>query len=309
MGTAKWWVCDSCKSLNDVPANKCYNCRAGKPSEPTLFDDTYSQVASQHRVGISVDRSRVKDLARPDPLEKKKGGGMVEAFKRPDKGTAEPSSAPGQTLSVAPVQATTSTVGSPPRSGMGPDQPLSTVAGDAPVPAQRPLRDPTPRSIADVGSRPWSEASQAGPDQSPGAVGSGAPRSMGETPHPGSSPPPQAPPGSHAAPPPGYTPLPGYGPPPGYAPPPGYGPPPGYAPPPYPVPAGPPGRFGPPPLPGYPPPAAMPGAAPPRPVGLPPPPGYGPPPVPPVPPGTSLPPGPPGSAPPPPRPEPDATGD
>jgi len=39
MGKAKWWVCDSCKSLNDLPANKCYKCRAEKPANPTLMDD------------------------------------------------------------------------------------------------------------------------------------------------------------------------------------------------------------------------------------------------------------------------------
>ena len=85
MGKAKWWVCDDCKSLNDLPANKCYNCREPKPSDPRLFDDQYSQVGGgQQRVGITVDLDKVGDLTRPDPVETAAGGGIVEAFDQKD---------------------------------------------------------------------------------------------------------------------------------------------------------------------------------------------------------------------------------
>ena len=82
MGKAKWWVCDDCKSLNDLPANKCYNCRSEKPASPTLMDDQYGQVggATEKRVAITVDLDEVGDLTAPDPLEQAEGGGIIEAF-------------------------------------------------------------------------------------------------------------------------------------------------------------------------------------------------------------------------------------
>ena len=85
MGTAKWWVCDACKSLNDLPANKCYNCRGDKPDAPTLIDDQYSKVGGgENRVGVSVDMSKVGDLTRPDPIETAAGGALMEAFEKVD---------------------------------------------------------------------------------------------------------------------------------------------------------------------------------------------------------------------------------
>jgi hypothetical protein len=95
MGKAKWWVCDDCHSLNDLPANKCYNCRAGKPANPREIDDHYDEVVTNQRVGITVDLSQVGDLSRPDPLETQSGGGIIEAFA--DRGTA-----PGQPTAPAP---------------------------------------------------------------------------------------------------------------------------------------------------------------------------------------------------------------
>ena len=75
MGKPKWWVCGGCKSLNDMPAAKCFNCRAAKPADPTLIDDHYSEVGSgARRVGVTVDLATVGDLTRPDPLETAKGG-------------------------------------------------------------------------------------------------------------------------------------------------------------------------------------------------------------------------------------------
>jgi hypothetical protein len=69
VGSAKWWVCDGCKSLNDVPAKKCYNCRTKRPDKPTLIDDSYSEVKTKGRVSVSVDRSMVAALVAPDPSE------------------------------------------------------------------------------------------------------------------------------------------------------------------------------------------------------------------------------------------------
>ena len=69
MGNAKWWVCDDCKSLNDVPAKKCYNCRTKRPANPTLIDDRYSQVKTKGRVSVTVDRSMVAALVARGPSE------------------------------------------------------------------------------------------------------------------------------------------------------------------------------------------------------------------------------------------------
>ena len=86
MGKAKWWVCDDCKSLNDVPANKCYKCRTNKPAAPTLIDDDYAEVgaATQKRVGITVDLSRLSELTAPDPTETDAGAGVYDAFDAAD---------------------------------------------------------------------------------------------------------------------------------------------------------------------------------------------------------------------------------
>ena len=68
MGKARWWVCDDCTSLNDLPANKCYNCRVPKPGDPKLIDDNYSQVGGgQKRVGITVDLAKIGALTFEAP--------------------------------------------------------------------------------------------------------------------------------------------------------------------------------------------------------------------------------------------------
>ena len=77
-------MCDGCKSLNDMPANKCYKCRTPRPSSPTLLDDQYGQVGGKPRVAVSVDLSRVAELAARDPVESQRGAGVFEAFTAED---------------------------------------------------------------------------------------------------------------------------------------------------------------------------------------------------------------------------------
>ncbi len=256
MGKAKWWVCDSCKSLNDLPANKCYKCRETKPGNPTLIDDQYSEVrGSQQRVGITVDLSKVGDLTRPDPLETADGGGIMEAFEEASDPYADLDGGQSSTPRYDPYS--------------GGYEPGPAAAQPAPPP----LREPTKRSIDALGDRPWTaqpaapEAAQPSPPPTEGAAQSeGAPSPPGVTPPP---------PGVTPPPPPGAVPRPPV-PPPGNAPPPaGQGRPP-MAPPP---PSGAQGRPPVPPPPGYAPPPAGHGRPP---VAPPPPPGaQGRPPVPP----------------------------
>jgi hypothetical protein len=250
MATAKWWVCDSCRSLNDIPANKCYKCRTQKPSQPTLIDADYVRVGStQTRVGVTVDRSMVAELTAPQEVETRPGTGVFEAYGAMD------------------------------------DQPLESVrtAGEPKAPPP-PLREPPSRSIAQVGGYHWehglAEADRrlglgmsARPSPTPAAAppraGAAAPMQAGHPAGPGmppgrpSGPPmPPAPP-TQGPPPPG---LPSPGPPPGWAPPPpgppraGAGPSTGPS-----GPSAPPDPSGPPAAPG--PPPAWPG---PRPEGRPP---------------------------------------
>jgi len=134
MAKARWWVCEDCKSLNDLPANKCYNCRAAKPARPSLIDDQYGVVGGEtNRVGITVDLSQVADLTRRDPVETQKGGNIIEAYGRQDEQSPDASNPPGRTLDPAPHQPAV-----PP-----PPPPL--------------LRQPTPRGISAVGGRDWTE--------------------------------------------------------------------------------------------------------------------------------------------------------
>ena len=146
MGKARWWVCSDCTSLNDLPANKCYKCRAEKPASPRLIDDEYSEVNSgQSRVGVSVDLSKLGELSARDPLETAKGGSVIEAFGAEDAPPAAPAAA---------VQ--------PPRPA-GPDWSEERVIPPAP------LRDPTPRSISAIGGRPWSDGAATTPPPSQAA--------------------------------------------------------------------------------------------------------------------------------------------
>ncbi len=114
-------MCDGCRSLNDMPANKCYKCRSPRPASPTLLDDQYGQVGeAKARVGVSVDRSRVAELAARDPLESQKGGGVVDAFAAKD------------------------------------DEPVESaraVGGAKPVPP--PIREPVKRGISEIGGQDW----------------------------------------------------------------------------------------------------------------------------------------------------------
>ena len=226
MGKAKWWVCESCKSLNDLPANKCYNCRAEKTSTPSLIDDQYAEVGGgQQRVGITVDLSQVSDLVRRDPIETQAGGSVMEAFGDDDDQPLEMSRSSGQT----------------------PDSTRGQTTAPPPPP---PMRDPTPRGIAAVGGRQWTDEPdpppplpppppvQAGPPQAgpPQADAPPPPPQTGSPQgHPPMLPPAQAGPPPQTGSPQGHPPMP--------PPPPGAPPPPGYAPPP------PPGLQGRPPMP------------------------------------------------------------
>lgn len=198
MGKAKWWVCDDCKSLNDLPANKCFNCRSPKPSNPVKIDDQYSQVAggSSGRVGVSVDLSKVGDLTRPDPIETADGGGIIEAYNF--------------------------------RDDFSEDQPLESYRHRSlePTAPPPPLREPKLRSIAEAGGLHWEETYQglgapppqgqpAGsppPGTPPAGVAPGTPPAgvaPGEpslTPNLPGQPPGQMPPGQM---PPGHAPAPG----------------------------------------------------------------------------------------------------
>ena len=137
MGKAKWWVCDDCHSLNDLPANKCYNCRAGKPANPRQMDDHYAEIPSQQRVGITVDLSQLGDLTRPDPIETQDGGGIFEAFG--DERAQQPQVEPPTRQPYDPYATT--------------PEPTAPPAG------VRPLREPMRRGIDQLGGRrSWAEA-------------------------------------------------------------------------------------------------------------------------------------------------------
>jgi hypothetical protein len=199
MGKAKWWICDSCSSLNDLPAAKCYKCRAEKPADPKLIDDNYAEVGGGKRVGVSVDRSAIGDLVRRDPVETQDAGGMFGTFGvEGGKGQARP---PGS----APAAY------DPDGQGTRPVGPAERLAGD-----RRPLRDPTPRGIEQVGGRHWTEGLEPIAHETAAPTPDEPPPPMGG---PASSPPPDAPPppmGGPALPPPpsGPAPPPGVPPPP-----------------------------------------------------------------------------------------------
>ncbi len=277
MGKAKWWVCGSCHSLNDLPANKCYKCRVPKPPDARIMDDEYAVVGGDERVGITVDLTQVGDLTRPDPVETQEGGGLVEAFKaEPDEftGAGQESAGAGQ-----PEQARHDPYTDAPE--RGPTEPST--------PAPRPLRDPIPRGIDALGGhRQWAEGADIPevPEAASPVPEAASPESPPGAPPSPDAPPPDAPPAppqqnlpsqgappampSQGAPPPGPPPV--DGPPPGMQPPP---PPAGSGPPAPPAPSAgyvtplaggpppPPGMQGGPPLP--PPPAPEPPAAPPPP--------------------------------------------
>lgn len=142
MGKARWWVCGACKSLNDLPAEKCYHCRTKKPDEPTLMDDQYSQVGGEtKRVGVSVDRALVSELTAPDPIERAPGGSLME---RLDFGAKPPEQAgPGQAAAPGPAAAA---------------RPPAEV---------RPLREPEPRGIGALGGLDWSDGLPPLPEEWP----------------------------------------------------------------------------------------------------------------------------------------------
>ena len=154
MGKAKWWVCDDCHSLNDLPANKCYNCRAGKPTNPRQIDDQYDEVVSQQRVGITVDLSQVGDLSRPDPIETESGGGIMEAFDTRDAEAHQPAAPTPQPYDpYAPA-------------------PAPAAARPAANPSVPPMREPERRGIEQLGGqRTWADPvdvpSPPGPPQAP----------------------------------------------------------------------------------------------------------------------------------------------
>ena len=101
MAKARWWMCDGCRSLNDMPANKCCNkCRAPRPASPTLLDDQYGQVSDKPRVGVSVELSRVAGTGsatiQGDPEERRRlrgvhGAGRPACRERSRRWMVEPS--------------------------------------------------------------------------------------------------------------------------------------------------------------------------------------------------------------------------
>ncbi len=206
MGKAKWWVCDSCHSLNDLPANKCYKCRESKPANPRLMDDTYSEVGGQQRVGITVDLSHLGDLVRPDPLETEEGGGIIEAFR-----------AAGERSASDPPQAQATPVSAP----YDPYAPKTPQPSGTSTPGPRPMREPVRRGIDALGGqREWADDPAGVTPPLPPAQSAG---SAAVTPPPGAIPPPGAvppsgqvphgptqvpPPAGYVPPPAGYTPAP-----------------------------------------------------------------------------------------------------
>jgi hypothetical protein len=144
MAKARWWVCAACKSLNDLPANKCYKCRAGKPADPMLLDEHYGSVAPQQRVSISVDLHRIGELSRPDPKE-----------------TQPPS------VSKA-IFGTTVAQGSQVVYGALDDEPLESARrADEPKTPPRPLREPVKRGLAEAGGYHWTMGLTGLPDPPP----------------------------------------------------------------------------------------------------------------------------------------------
>jgi len=189
MGKAKWWVCEGCHSLNDLPANKCFSCHEPKPSNPRTLDDEYSEVGSQQRVGITVDLAKVGDLTNPDPIEADRGGGFIEAFAAQED---QPSGAPAREP-YDPYAAGSHV--SAQRPAAAPQQP--------PVP---PLREPVRRGIDQLGgAREWADASVPPEVPPPAPAASPVPD---QAPQPQGSPPPVPPPAG-AMPPAGSVPPPG----------------------------------------------------------------------------------------------------
>ncbi len=268
MGKAKWWVCDKCVSLNDVPARKCYKCREPKPADPKLIDDQYAEVGTQKRVGVTVDLNKVGDLTRPDPVETAEGGALMEAFEQSEDPYSD----------IARQQPPTAQPQSTPRY-----DPYAGVAEQPETPAQapvktepKPMREPTRRGIDALGRRMWAEGAEVyEPAAAPPPPAAAPPLPPDAPPSPSApvvqppmAPPQGAPPPPAAAPPPpqGAVPPPppeAQGRPPAPPPPPGAVPPPGAAPPPPGMPPPPPGAAPPPSgTPPPPPPAA--GTPPPR---------------------------------------------
>ena len=265
MGTAKWWVCDSCKSLNDLPANKCYKCREPQPANPTLFDDQYGEVGGdQKRVGITVDLDQVGDLTQRDPIETAEGGGFVEAFEKTDDPYADLDSGQpatprydpysgGYESAEAPTQSTVSPIREPVKRGLdavgGRHWNTGLDAPDAPDPAVQAAPPPAPAQPTPPAAVPPPAADATPPAAVPPPAGATPPPGVMPPPPPGIVPPPPPPPPG-VAPRPPMPPQPGMVPPP----PPGAPPPPGYVPPP----PRPPGAQGRPPMPPPPPPRATP---------------------------------------------------
>jgi hypothetical protein len=103
-----------------MPANKCYKCRTSRPASPTLLDDQYGQVSGKPRVAVSVDLSRVQELAARDPVESQKGSGVFEAFTAQD------------------------------------DLPIESArTAEAARSAPPPMREPVKRGISELGGQDW----------------------------------------------------------------------------------------------------------------------------------------------------------
>jgi hypothetical protein len=109
------------------------------------MDDLYAQVGgSAPRVGVTVQRSQVAALTAPDPRETQKGGAAFD-----DLGVLP--------AGVGPRPSDPHMIHPPPLAGETASTPRAGQPGLGPKPGVfvRPLRDPTPRSIAALGGRPW----------------------------------------------------------------------------------------------------------------------------------------------------------
>jgi hypothetical protein len=59
MANGTWWVCDECKSLNDLPAKKCYKCRTPRPPQARIVNPLADLSSGPpKRVGVTVQLSR-----------------------------------------------------------------------------------------------------------------------------------------------------------------------------------------------------------------------------------------------------------
>jgi translation initiation factor IF-2 len=206
MGQMSWWVCDECKSLNDLPAKKCYKCRAAKPSNARVVNPVADLGTGQpKRVGVSVKLSDVGDLSSPDPKERQAGtGGVFEAYGAQDdqpieslRPAAEPSSRPpalreppkrgigeagGVHWELGLVDMPRPGPSTAPGDSASEPRPTEGAAGGIATPAARSQPGPAPAAGAPMRSGSMSARTTAPGSPMPGAPVAGPPPRGGPTP-------------------------------------------------------------------------------------------------------------------------------